>query len=293
MSNPAIYEDYRNNAVLRDKFYRFTETVFPGVNFFDWYQQGYWSDQYIPVSIIEDNKIISNVSVARMKILINGEYLSGIQIGAVGTLPEYRNRGLSKSLMDYVLKKYDDLCDIFFLFANDTVLDFYPKFGFNRYHEVIFKAFSENPLSKYSARKLKLLNDSDLSIIKKMISERQILTTRFGAAGYDFITHWHLLNVFYDNLYFLEDEEIIFICDEENNQLHIWDVIYTRPINLSSVIPMIIRNKRLESVLYYFPPDQLSFEYDEVIPDINSYLFVKGKFYLKNGNIKFPMTAQT
>ena len=293
MSKPTITEDYRDNNNLREKFYRFTQALFPGVNFFDWYNQGYWSDKYVPVSVILDDKVVSNVSISKMKICIDGDYLDGIQIGTVGTLPEYRNRGLSRFLMDYVLNKYNNLCDIYFLFANETVLDFYSKFGFNRYHEVIFKSSSEIPISKYCARKLNILNNSDLSIIKKCIKGRRVLTRLFGAAEYDFITHWHLLNVFLDNLYYLEDEGVIFICNEKNDQLYIWDVIYTKPFNLSRAVSRIIRNKEVRSVLYYFPPDQLSYIYDEVIPDKESYLFVKGEFKIKNKKFKFPITAQT
>jgi len=290
---PTIYEDYRDNKDLRNKFYSFTQAIFPGLNFIDWYEQGYWSDNYIPFSIVRDNKIIANVSISKMKILIDGDYLNGIQIGTVGTLPEFRNSGLSKFLMEYVLNKYDNLCDIFFLFANETVLDFYPKFGFNRYREVIFKSLSDIPKSKNSVRKLDFGSDSDFSLIKKIIKARLPLTNLFGAAEYDFITHWHLLNVFPGNLFYIEDDEIIFICKEEKDQLHIWDVIYTKPFDLSSAVSKIIRNEELKSILYNFPPDQLSFSYDEVIPDKESFLFVRGDFKLKDRNFKFPITAQT
>lgn len=290
---PTIYEDYRDNKDLRNKFYSFTQAVFPGVNFIDWYEQGYWSDNYIPFSIVKDNKIISNVSISKMKILIDADYLNGIQMGTVGTLPEFRNRGLSKFLMEYVLNKYDNLCDIFFLFANKSVLDFYPKFGLNRYREVIFKSSSDIPKSEYSARKLDIHKDSDLSIIKNSIKERLVLTKLFGATEYDFITHWHLLNVFPDNLFYVEDDGVILISKEEKDQLHIWDVIYTKPFNLSSAVSKIIRNEELKSILYYFPPDQLLFNYDEVIPDKESFLFVKGDFKLKDRNFKFPITAQS
>ena len=200
---------------MRGKFYTFTRALFPGVNFIDWYNQGYWSEKYIPFSVVEDDKVVSNVSISRMKIYIDGDLLDGIQIGTVGTLPEYRNKGLSKFLMNYVLRKYDHLCDIFFLFANDSVLKFYPKFGFKSYQETIFNLSSKIPASNYNARKLNISNTSDLAIIKRTIAKRHTLTKRFGAIGYDFITHWHLLNVFSDKLYYLEDLEVIFICSEK------------------------------------------------------------------------------
>ena len=121
-------------------------------------------------------------------ILSNDKILKGIQIGAVGTIPEYQNRGLSRYLMEYVIDKYDPVSDIIFLFANETVLDFYPKFGFKPHQEFIFKSSSDLPKPDYSARKLKLTDKRDLEIINKILSKRLDLTKLFSAKDYDFIT---------------------------------------------------------------------------------------------------------
>ena len=48
------------------------------------------------------------------------------------TDPEYRGRGLARILISEILKDWRDRCDAMFLFANDSVLDFYPRFGFIR-----------------------------------------------------------------------------------------------------------------------------------------------------------------
>ena len=190
------------------------------------------------------------------------------------------------------MDKYDKY-DITFLFANDTVLDFYPKFGFKRYNEVLYKSSSQMLKSNYSAKKLDFFEKSDLSIIHRNIKRRQVLTKLFGATDYDFITYWHLLNIFPDNLFYLEDDKVILICTEEEHQLHLWDVIYTTPFDLSLAVSKVIKSREIESIYYYFPPDQLSFKYDEVIPDKNSYLFVKDEFKIKDKKFKFPITAQT
>lgn len=39
----------------------------------DYYQKGYWSDRYIPYSIIIDGKIVSDVSVFIFDFLLNQE----------------------------------------------------------------------------------------------------------------------------------------------------------------------------------------------------------------------------
>jgi GNAT superfamily N-acetyltransferase len=273
-------------------YFPFIETVFPSVSHRSWYEQGWWSDDYMPYSIIENNTIISNVSVSKMEILVDGKIKTGIQIGAVGTIPKYQNQGLSRHLMEYVINKYDSIGDLIFLFANDSVLDFYPKFGFRPVKEVLFRLKSI-PRATYAARKLVLSDKNESNLIREYVNQRQTLTRLFGAINYRYVTHWHLINIFPDNIVYIEDNGVICICKEENRKLHLWDVIYTKPIDINSVLSKVIRNKDLREIHFYFPPDQLSFDYDEVIEDEDSHLFVRGDFEVEGREFKFPVTAQT
>ena len=76
-----------------------------------------------------------------MKIVLRGEWITGWQLGAVGVVPQWRGRGLQRQIMQSLLGHVDEK-DIVFLFANDTVLDFYPLFGFRRVIESVFAAES-------------------------------------------------------------------------------------------------------------------------------------------------------
>ena len=288
-----LVENYRDDENLRNKFNRFTEIVFSGLNFERWYKSGYWTPNYIPHSLIRNNKIIANVSISKMEIILNRKRIRGIQFGTVGTIPEYRKKGLSKYLMEYVLNKYENYTDIFFLFANDTVLDFYPKFGLQRKMESIYILNSTIPKTEYSARKLNIKNKKDFALIKEMLDKRLLLTSIFAAMNYSFISMWHLIYGFSDDIYFLEDENIIFILNYKKNKLHIWDIICAKPFDLSPILPKVIPQENINSIVFYFPPDELGFKYDEIVPDQKTMLFVKGKFPLKGKPFKFPTTAQT
>ena len=108
MSEAKLITGYRKDAQHRTLFYEFIGEVFPSADFIEWNNKGYWSDKFVPFSLVENGKIISNVCTSKMKLLIDGEPVKGIQIGAVGTLPEYRNKGLSRYLMDLILDEYRD-----------------------------------------------------------------------------------------------------------------------------------------------------------------------------------------
>ncbi|MBQ7838966.1 MAG: GNAT family N-acetyltransferase [Lachnospiraceae bacterium] len=124
----TICKNIRDNKHLRDSFNALAGETF-GLNFEDWYQNGYWKDNYIPYSVLRDGEVVANVSVNPMEFIFDGKKINVIQLGTVMTKGTYRKQGLSRRLMEEITKDYADV-DGIFLFANDGVLEFYPKFGF-------------------------------------------------------------------------------------------------------------------------------------------------------------------
>ncbi len=289
---PEIVEINAGNRELVYEFLNFIFQIFPGAKFLEWWERGFWGDYYKPFSILRQNKIISNVSASLMDVIIRGEKYKAVQIGAVGTIPEYRNQGLSRILMDYVLNKYESEADLFFLFANQNVLEFYPKFGFKPIPEKIFQLNSDIPAGKFSARKLNLSNFDDYNLLQTLIKERQHITESFGAENYRAITMWHIFNSYKDSLYYLSSEDAIIIKKEKKNEMHIRDVIYRKPFDILPALSKIIESETMNRIIYYFPPDQISYPYDTAV-DYNSYLFIKSKIELSGDQLKFPETAKT
>lgn len=123
---------------MRHSFDTLTQKIF-GLSFEKWYQSGYWRDGYIPHILTLNGEAVANVSVNRMHCFLNGQERNYIQLGTVMTRPDCRERGYCQMLLEEVLREYED-CDGVFLFANDTVLDFYPKFGFQQTAEFRYRA---------------------------------------------------------------------------------------------------------------------------------------------------------
>ena len=115
------------NALARKTF---------GLDFEPWYRSGYWTKQYIPYSLSRDGEVVSSVSVNFMPMTLEGTGLTMVQIGTVMTDPSFRGQGLSRFLLETVLDEWSPKVDEVYLFANDEVLDFYPRFGFRRSGEV-------------------------------------------------------------------------------------------------------------------------------------------------------------
>jgi len=146
MKKYELVSDYRNNESLKESFNALAIRTFE-LDFRGWYNKNYWNDKYIPYSFLDEDKIIANASVNKMSIIINGKTYRAIQIGTVMTDENYRNQGLAKQLMQHIMKQHENTCDFIYLFANDTVLDFYPKFDFTRLNESEFSLnLSKSPI---------------------------------------------------------------------------------------------------------------------------------------------------
>ena len=119
----------RENPAVRDSFNTLARATY-GFDFQRWQALGGWDDNYIPYALLEGDAVVANVSVNRMALAIAGRPVRGVQLGTVMTAESHRNRGLSRFLMEQVLTEWTDKAEMIYLFANDSVLDFYPKFGF-------------------------------------------------------------------------------------------------------------------------------------------------------------------
>lgn len=86
--------------------------------------------EYEPQVLAIGDMVCANVSVNRMVFYHRGRRLCYIQLGTVMTDPLHRGCGLCRRLLEHVLAGWRGRCDGIYLFANDSVLDLYPKFGF-------------------------------------------------------------------------------------------------------------------------------------------------------------------
>ncbi|MBP1989876.1 GNAT family N-acetyltransferase [Paenibacillus eucommiae] len=249
--------NYRDNESCRDSFNRLASLVY-GIDFEEWHQKGFWDDTYICHSILSNNEVVSNISVSKMTLTINGLNRKAIQIGTVMTHPDFRGRGLSGILMLQVLETYKHDCDLFFLFANSSVLDYYPKFGFTAISESQFKLHID-PIANLgiSLRKLDPSKAADLEFIKRMVLSRKPISERFGVGNNQGIFMFYVLNVFPQSLYYSPEDEAIIVFQQEGQTLHVYDVVSQNIVNWDGLLPR-LANEQTQTVHFHFTPEQFT-----------------------------------
>ncbi len=135
---PSVIEIGPRDAALQAAFCDYVPQVFKSIDFRRWCEWGEWNDDYRAFAVVEDGRVLANVSVMRMRLRLEGRDVTGFQLGAVGCLPSRRGRGLSRGVMEAALDFCGDAPVL--LFANPTVLDYYPRFGFAPWRQELFAA---------------------------------------------------------------------------------------------------------------------------------------------------------
>ncbi|AGR06730.1 GNAT family N-acetyltransferase [Listeria monocytogenes] len=288
--NYEMISDYKDNKMYRDSFNKLAESTFD-INFEEWFRSGFWNDKYVCYSYIDNNEVISNVSINKMNLIYQGENYSALQIGTVMTHPNYRGQGLAKNLLNHVIAKYEDQYDFLYLFANDTVLDFYPKFGFERIEESSFTVDACN--LKKKASKLKKLNPdnkTDFQLISRIVSERAPLSNILDVKESEDLLMFYVLIALKNELYYLEELDVIVLMEQEGTDLYVLDILSTKKLDVVEVLSY-LSTKKIETIHLLFTPEKSKYIDAAYIIETEDMLFVRPNVLTSENYFLFPATS--
>ncbi len=286
--NYIFTNSMKEDNALRRSYNRLAEKTF-GLSFEEFYQNGYWTDKYIPYSLIDDGKVIANASVNILKAFYNGQEKRCIQIGTVMTDSDYRNQGLSRYLIERILSEWKETCDTMYLFANDSVLDFYPKFGFVK--AVEYQCSSPITPTKGCVRKLDMSHASDREFLKRYYSKSNPYSALAIKDNYELLM-FYCTSLMKDCVYFLEDFDAVIIASNKNEILICYDIFSD---GNHAMIEMVSRvaESQIRTVVFGFTPAEHAAFHSRILEEEDTTLFVlKGKDnWFVNHQMMFPVLS--
>lgn len=284
MKNIVLKKRIKDDGELRYSFNELAKKIF-GLDFEDWYQNGYWGDGYIPYSFYFNGKIVANVSASVMEFEYFGETKKLIQLGTIMTDEEYRNQGLIRKLILEIEKDYGSIADGFFLFANDSVLDLYPKFGFRKSEEYQYskdimlhgKSYAEQVVMK-TKENWKLLENA---ITKSICNGNFEMRKNIG------MILFYVTKFMQENVYYIKEQDTYVIAEQEEDNLLIHTIISGHKVNLDAVIEAF---GTVSKVMLGFTPKEAEGYRISKVREEDTTLYVKGHFFenLNENKIMFP-----
>ena len=191
------------------------QSVF-GIDFTPWLERSLWGDTYQCHVILDKGRVVSNIAVLEMDLWVQGKPVHAAQLGGVATLPPYRSQGLSRQLMTYVLAQYPMPL---FLFANDSVLDFYPRFGFRPF---ALRQPYINITPSSQPGKLQALSVQQTGTINHYLHMPRPMSARMDCINTS-VQWFHCLLDYADHLYEIPGKALV-ICEKQQERLLLYDV---------------------------------------------------------------------
>lgn len=266
-----LVKNYKENDALRISFNKLAEKTF-GINFENWYQNGFWREKYIPYSIIKNEEVIANVSVNIIDMMLQGNTKHFIQLGTVMTAEEYRHQGLISEIIEEIFKDYDEKTEGMFLFANDSVLEFYPKFGFQEGKEY---QYSKQVTNIGAATMLPVpMNSKDAWRKLELIIEKNKFSGQFDMVNNSDLIMFYVSNFMQENVYYDKNIDTYVIAELENDCLFIHGVFSESNIDIDKVIQAFGKSIK-QVVLGFVPYDTEGYNCMELQQD-DTTLFVRG-----------------
>lgn len=290
LMNYQLISDYKDNELYRKTFNDLAESIFD-INFEEWYKQGFWNDKYVCYSYLDKNKVIANVSINKMDLIYQGNDYRALQIGTVMTHPDYRNQGLAQELINHVISKYEQDYDFFYLFANDTVLDFYPKFGFERVEESSFTVDATSLKKRnYKIKKLNPDDELDFQLISRIVSNRVPLSSILDVKNSEDLLMFYLLIALRDAIYYIEELDAIVLYEQEEEDLYVLDIISTKKLDIVDVLGF-LANKKIETIHVSFTPEKNKYIDAAYIIETEDMLFMRPNLFTADPYFLFPATS--
>lgn len=288
-----VIKNYRNDPVLRKSFNELAGKTFD-IDFEDWYQNGYWGENYDPYSIVMDGKVVSNVSVNHMEFLWHGERKYFIQLGTVMTDESYRNRGFIRQIMEEIERDYEKKSDGFFLFANDSVLDFYPKFGFRKSEEFQysqkFTATAASAAGQKTVEQIPMRGKAAWALLEDAI-RKGIPHSSFEMVNNRELILFYVTKYMQENVYYHKELDAYVIAEIEGGSLLLHNIFSPGPVDIGQIVKSFghgIRQVRLG-----FTPVNRGGYTEEPLKEEDCTLFVKGKGFesFELDKLMFPTLA--
>lgn len=277
-----IRTDIKNDSVLRDSFFDLAKSVFD-LDLKTWYENGFWQDDYLPFCVVEDGRVVANVSVN----VCNFRWRSGIrhlaQIGTVMTDSAYRGRGCIRTLMDHIRKEAARSYEGIYLYSNIDKKEFYEKLGFTRRYEYRCRK-AVNITSTSTVEKVPMDSKEEWDRMVDIIQRRNQYGDRImlGNTG---LYMFYLSGPMSDSVYYVPSSDAYVVAETDGGRLKLYAIFSEEKVSLGDVISSF--GSGIKTVELAFTPENNT-GFDRCrIDDDDQVLLACGQLFENLGNEKF------
>lgn len=282
VSNPI------KNTKTREEYFVLTKNVF-GLDFSIWYNSGFCGEKFIPYTLFDQDKAVASVGVSISDMEWNGQLRKFAQLSTVMTDPAYRGKGLNRWLLELAIREWKDKSDCVYLYANDSVVDYYPKFGFEKSAEYRYKKEISKKSGLFRRLDLNLKCDIDLLVQKYICSNPYSLITMKN--NFELLM-FHCLTFLNNNVYYIKQYDAIVIAEYEGDIILCYDIYTESHCHMEDILGILVKGNTQTVILGFTPKWEDEFSIEEVQEkDYHVFVFKDNEKVFERNKISLPLLS--
>lgn len=226
---------YWDDLPARNAFKAFIIKIH-NLDFDIWEESGFWDDDYVPFSYFAGDQVVASVCIYTMPSVVKGEKCKVAQVSGVGTLPEYRLKGLNKELhkmaLDWALLNHK----FAFLFSDEDAIPFYSKCGFRSikdYAQVVTLLGKDR---KDGLQKLDMNDSNQLKSVYDLACRRAPISNVFSNMNPKLVM-FHALYSLRNHVYRISELNLIVFMKREGSKTVIYDILAHELPRFDKILP--------------------------------------------------------
>ncbi|MCP3994630.1 MAG: GNAT family N-acetyltransferase [bacterium] len=285
--NLELKTHYWDDAEAWEAFRKFIVDIF-GLDFAQWKSCGYWDHAFTPFSFFDGDRLVASVCIYLLDAVVNGKNTCIAQISSVGTLPEWRRKGLSRQLTDIGLQWAQGKHDGLFLFAAEEAIPYYEHCGFRAVDEFVETTRIRPVSNRAGAVKLDPGVEQDLDRIYEYARTRTPVSDRFSFLNAKLVM-FHVLYRLRACIFEIPDLDCLVFCERSRGILSVFDIVGQRVPGFEEIYPY-VAGENDAVVEFHFAADKLGLTDTATRKLIGNNPFVRGAFPIDRP--VFPFTAR-
>jgi hypothetical protein len=180
------------------------------------------------------------------------------------------------------MEEYEGQVDLMYLYANASVRQFYPKFGFTKAQEHIYSKQMVKK-SRYSYRKLDGTSLEDRQLLLRLINHA-IPVSRYAMVNNPYLVMFYLTSPMSENIYYCEELDLAVVAEYEEGGMLVDDIFCTGAFDPEEVISSLLVDDKSKVLFGYTPWNTASYQID-LLEESDTTFFVMGKNFIEKGRL--------
>ena len=285
----TLVKNHMNDVQKRHGYNQLATDTY-GLSFEKWYNSGHFDGSHVPYTVFDGDKAISNISINFMDVEYEGRLRKYVQIGTVMTDKLYRGQGLQRLIFNQIMADLQGKCDAIFLFANARVLDFYPKFGFEKASEYTFTKTVTGTCGEI--HQLDMCDAQTVDMVKKYYMTGNPFSAMKVQNGFA-LEMFYLSGPYSSCVYYLPQHDAVVVAEKDGDKLTVLDIFCEKGKDLDSILSTFCQGET-EVTLGFTPVNKDGWRVT-LFDDDDTTLFVHkdGENIFSGKQLLFPLIAHT